>query len=208
MSNPQDNPGTPPPPSPSGSSTPHPPRTTTQPRRRQVKMLARKTVATSALSKKLYKKLKLSQAQDSENSDDSFKSDSEGEGTGSFDSEKAQNSPSKVSSTLGENSENSYLWVEHANVEERGKKSGGSGSGEAAEGLVNLSSHADEPGSSIETLEYLLKKVDASYDPKKRRTLTPKAPSTAKPSKKRKASSQTTTEIPLPKGISTRSRVK
>ncbi|XP_070011815.1 uncharacterized protein [Nicotiana sylvestris] len=81
MTNPQDNPGTPPPPTPSDSST------TPQPRRRQVKMLARKTVATSALSRKLNAQLKASQAQDSQNFDDSYKSVSEGEGTGSSDSE-------------------------------------------------------------------------------------------------------------------------
>ncbi|XP_019259335.1 PREDICTED: uncharacterized protein LOC109237476 [Nicotiana attenuata] len=196
MSNPQGNPGTPPQPTPSDSSTPPPPSTTPQPRRRRVKMLARKTVAT----------------------DDSFKSASEGEGTGSSDSEKAQNSPSEVHSALAENLENRFVLVGSVrNVElpelgrrgESGKKSGGSGSGEAVEGLVNLCSQADEPGSSVEeTIPDLLKKVGASYDPKKRRTPTPNAPSTTKLSKKRKASSPTTAEIPLPKGRATRSMVK
>ncbi|XP_070015441.1 uncharacterized protein [Nicotiana sylvestris] len=266
MSNPQDNPGTHPPPSPSGSSTPPPPSINPLPRRRRVKMLARKTVAIGALSRKLNEKLKPSQAQDSENSDDSFKSASEWEGTGSSDSEKAQNPPSKARSALAENLENKFVLVgsvrnvelpklrrrgsknkgekeneskgtcsdvrgkgkgvvgssptseliipticgvEHATVEESGKKSGGSGLVEAAKGLVNLSSQADEPGSSIEeTLADLLRKVGANNDPKKRRTPTPKAPSTAKPSKKIKASSPTTAAIPLPKGRATRSRVK
>ncbi|XP_019251078.1 PREDICTED: uncharacterized protein LOC109229995 [Nicotiana attenuata] len=231
MSNPQYNPGTPPQPTPSDSSTPSPPSTTPQPRRRRVKMLARKMVATGALSKKLNEKLKASQAQDFENSDDSFKYGSEGEGTRSSDSKKAQNSPSDVRSVLVENVDNSNVrgkgkevagssptsklvvpaicGVEHTTVEESSKKTGGSGSGEAAEGLVILSSQADEPGSSIEeTLVDVLKKVGASYDPKKRRTPTLKAPSTAKPSKKRKASSPTTAEISLPKGRATRSMVK
>jgi len=68
---------------------------------------------------------------------------------------------------------------------ESGKNTGGSGSGEAAEGLVNLSSHVDEPCSPVkETLADLLRKVDASYNPKKRRTPTPKIPSTTKNIKK------------------------
>ncbi|XP_019228025.1 PREDICTED: uncharacterized protein LOC109209251 [Nicotiana attenuata] len=146
MTNPQDNPGTPPQPTPSDYFPPPQPSTNPQPRRRRVKMLARKTVATGALLKKPNAKLKASQAQDSENSDDSFKSASEGEGTGSSDSKKAQNPPSE--------------------------------------------------------------KVAASYNPKKRTTLTPKAPSTAKTTKKRKATSPTTTEIPLAKGRATRSKLK
>ncbi|XP_070018110.1 uncharacterized protein [Nicotiana sylvestris] len=184
MTNPQDNPGTPPQPTPFDSSTPSPPSTTPQPRTRRVKVLARKTLASGALSKKLNEKLKASQAQDSDS--ESYKSASEGEGPVSFDSEKAQKSPSKET------------------VKESGKKSGGSSSGEVAEGLVNLSSQGDEPGSFIEeTLAVRIKKVGASYDPKKRRT-----PSAAKPSKKRKVSSPTTTETPFPKGRATRSRVK
>ncbi|XP_070004877.1 intracellular protein transport protein USO1-like [Nicotiana sylvestris] len=94
-------------------------------------------------------------------------------------------------------------------VEESGKKSRGSGSGEAAEGLINLSIQGDEPGSSTEeTLADLLKKVGASYDPKKYRTPTPKALSVPKLSKKRKASPPPTTVLPSPKGRATRSRVR
>nr|XP_009792333.1 PREDICTED: putative uncharacterized protein DDB_G0290521 [Nicotiana sylvestris] len=133
MTNPQDNPGTPPHPTPSESSTPHPPSTTPQPRLRRVKMLARKTVASDALSKKLNEKLRAIQAQDSDSdsNSESYKSASGGEGPGSSDSEKAQKSPSK----------------------------------------------GDEPGSLVEeTLTDLLKKVGASYNPKKRRTPTPKVP--------------------------------
>ncbi|XP_019262763.1 PREDICTED: uncharacterized protein LOC109240564 [Nicotiana attenuata] len=209
MSNPQDNPGTPPQPTPSDSSTPPPPNTTPQPRRRRVKMLARKTVATGALSRKLNEKLKARQAQDSENSDDSFKSASEGKGTRSSDSEKALNFSSEVRSVLVENVDNRFVLLSVGFIVQLRKKvarkQGGSGSGEATEGLVSHSSQADESGSSIkDTLVDLLKKVGSSYDPKKRRTITTKAPSTAKPSKKRKASSPTTAEIPLPKGRATR----
>ncbi|XP_070009936.1 uncharacterized protein [Nicotiana sylvestris] len=142
MTNPQDNPGTPPPPTPSNSSTPPPPSTSPKPRLRRVKMLARKTVASGALKKKLNEILKASEVQDSDSNSDSesYKSASEGEGPGSSNSEKTQESPSKV--------------------EESGKKSKGSSSSEAAEGLLNLSTQGDEPGSSTEvTLADLLKKV-------------------------------------------------
>ncbi|XP_070005055.1 uncharacterized protein [Nicotiana sylvestris] len=99
--------------------------------------------------------------------------------------------------------------AEPEKVVESSEKTRGSGSGEVAEGLVNLNSHEDEPGSYIEeTLANLLKKVGASYNPKKRRTPTPKAPSTAKTTKKRKATSPTTSKIPLPKGRATRSKLK
>ncbi|XP_019259246.1 PREDICTED: uncharacterized protein LOC109237394 [Nicotiana attenuata] len=127
MTNPQDNPGTPPPPTASNSSTPPPPSTSPKPRLRRVKMLARKTVVSGALSKKLNEKLKASQVQDSNSNSgsESYKSASEGE-----------------------------------DLEETGKKPGGSGSGEAAEGLVNLCAQEDELGSSTkETLADLLKKV-------------------------------------------------
>nr|XP_016461793.1 PREDICTED: uncharacterized protein LOC107785080 [Nicotiana tabacum] len=228
MTKPQDNPGTPPPPTLSNSSTPHPPSTSPKPRLRRVKMLAWKTVASGALKKKLNEKLneklKASQVQDSDSNSDfeSYISASEGEGLGSSDSEKTQKSPFKVSSSLSENLEIRFVLVgpikdvelpklrrSGENVEESGKKSGESGFGEAAEGLVHLSTQGDELGSSTEeTLADLLKTVGASYDPKKRRTPTPKTPSSPKPSNKRKASSPTTTEISLPKGRATRSRAK
>ncbi|XP_070008181.1 protein pxr-1-like [Nicotiana sylvestris] len=99
--------------------------------------------------------------------------------------------------------------AEPEKVVESSKKIGGSGSGKAAEGLVNLSTHTDEPGSSIEeTLADLLKKVGASYNPKKRRTPTPKTPSIAKTTKKRKAASPTITDFSLPKRRATRSKLK
>ncbi|XP_070003451.1 uncharacterized protein [Nicotiana sylvestris] len=99
--------------------------------------------------------------------------------------------------------------VEHERVEESGMKSGGSGSGEAVEGLVHLSTQRDEPvPSTEETLADLLKKVGASYDPKKRKTPTTKAPNVLKPSKKRKSSSPTPTASSLPRGRATRSKIK
>ncbi|XP_070020893.1 protein gar2-like [Nicotiana sylvestris] len=224
MTNPQDNPGTPPQPTPSDSSTPPPPSLTLKPRLRRLKMLARKTVISGDLSKKSNEQLKASQAQNSDSTSDSesYKFASKREGPGSSEFEKAQESPSKVSSSLTENLENRFILVGSIRdvelpklrrsgdiVEESGKKSGGSGSDKATEGLVNLSSQGDEPGSSVvETLASLLKRVGASYDPKKRRTPTPEPPSAPKPSKKQKASSPTPTETSLPKGRATRSRVK
>ncbi|XP_070030458.1 uncharacterized protein [Nicotiana sylvestris] len=234
MTNLQDNLGTPPPPTPSNSSTPPPPSTSPKPRLRRVKMLAQKAVSSGTLTKKLNEKLKASQAQDSDSNSnsESHKPASEGERPGSYDSKNTQESPSKNSEkekerdgACGEERGNGKRVVDHSpavdlhvpaicgveqeRVEESGKKSGGSGSSEVAEGLVNLSTQGDEPGlSTEETLPDLLKKVEASYDPKKRRTHTPKAPSVPKPSKKRNISSPTTTEFSLPKGRATRSRVK
>ncbi|XP_070003130.1 uncharacterized protein [Nicotiana sylvestris] len=94
-------------------------------------------------------------------------------------------------------------------LDESGMKSGGSGSRKAAEGLVHLSKQRDEPISSTEeTLDDLLKKVGASYDPKKRKATTPKAPNVPNPSKKRKTSSPTPTASSVPRGRAARSRVK
>ncbi|XP_070028790.1 uncharacterized protein [Nicotiana sylvestris] len=94
-------------------------------------------------------------------------------------------------------------------IEEGGNKSGGSGSGEAAEGLVHLSKQQDEPGSSVEeTLVDLLKRVGASYDPKKRKASIQKAPTASKPTKESKMSSPKPTVPSVPKGRATRSRVR
>ncbi|XP_070030128.1 uncharacterized protein [Nicotiana sylvestris] len=94
-------------------------------------------------------------------------------------------------------------------VEKGGNKSGGSGSGEAAEGLVHLIKQQDEPGSSAEeTLADLLKRVGASYDPKKRKASTQKASTASKPTKKSKMSSPKPIVPLVPKGRATRSRVK
>ncbi|XP_070014977.1 uncharacterized protein [Nicotiana sylvestris] len=258
MTNPQDNAGTHPPPTPSNTSTPPPPSTSPKPRLQRVKMLARKTVACGALRKKLNEKLKASHAQNSDSNFDSksYQSAIEGEEPESSDSEKTQESPSKVISSVPENLETRFVLVgyvkdvklprsrrsggkknskkekeregacgeERGNgkgvvpaicgvaqerVEESGMKSGGSGSRKAVEGLVHLSTQRDEPISSTEeTITDLLKKVGASYDPKKCRTPTTKALNVPKPSKKRKASSPTPTASSFPKGRATRSRVK
>ncbi|XP_070028821.1 uncharacterized protein [Nicotiana sylvestris] len=77
-------------------------------------------------------------------------------------------------------------------LDESGMKSGGSGSGKQLR----------------ETLVDLLKKVGASYDPKKCNATTLKAPNVPKPSKKRKASSPTPTAFSVPRGRATGSRVK
>ncbi|XP_070028798.1 DNA polymerase delta subunit 3-like [Nicotiana sylvestris] len=163
-------------------------------------MLARKTVASGALRKVLNEKLKARQrkespTQESNSSSESeaFISASEGEEHGSSDTAKIQETPGEVSSCVVlsivvENVENRFVLVgpvkdvkgAESSRSGGGNKSGGSGSGEAAERLVHLSNQQDEPGSSIEeTLANLLKRVGASYDPKK-----------------------------LPKGRATRSRVR
>ncbi|XP_070029616.1 uncharacterized protein [Nicotiana sylvestris] len=185
MTNPQDNLGTHTPPFPSHSTIPPPPSTSPKPRLRRVKMLAQKTVASGALRKKLNKNLKGSQAQISSSSSDSksYQSATEGEGPGSSDSEKTQESPFKEISS--ENLESRFTQV----------------------GYVK---DVEVPGSqrSGDTLADLLERVGASYDPKKCRTPTTKAPNVPKPSKKRMASSPTPIASSLPRGIAKRSRVK
>nr|XP_016442932.1 PREDICTED: triadin-like [Nicotiana tabacum] len=224
MTNPQDNPGTPPLPSLSNSTTPSPPSTSPKPRLRRLKILARNIVPSGAPRKKLNEKFKGSQGQNSSSSSDSesYQSAIEGEGPGSSDSEKPQESPSKVISSVSENLESRFILIGSVKdvevpgsqrsgerVEESGMKSGGSSSREATKGLVHLSTQRDELVSSTkETLADLLKKVGASYDPKRRRTPTTKAPNVPKPSKKIKASSPTPTASSLPRGRATRSRVK
>ncbi|XP_019253883.1 PREDICTED: uncharacterized protein LOC109232574 [Nicotiana attenuata] len=89
--------------------------------------------------------------------------------------------------------------------EEGVSKSGGSGSGEAAEVLINLSKQQDEPGSSDEeSLADLLKEVGASYDPKKRKASSQKTPAASKPTKKSKQSPPKS----IPRIRATRSRVR
>ncbi|XP_070020164.1 uncharacterized protein [Nicotiana sylvestris] len=165
-------------------------------------MLARKNVASRALRKVVNEKLKASQRKespiqesDSSSESEAFISASEGEEHGSSDSAKIQETPGEVLAICG-------------GVEEDGNKSGGSGSGEAAEGLVHLSKQQDEPVSSVEeTLADLLKRVGASYDPKKRKASTQKAPTASKKTKKSKMSSTKPTVPSIPKGRATRSRV-
>ncbi|XP_070049229.1 uncharacterized protein [Nicotiana tomentosiformis] len=231
MANPSENPGTPPPCS-SSSTTP-------QPKKRRVKMLARKIVAGSELSKKLDAQLKASQDQEPQNSEESFKSAIEGEETGSSDTEQVTSGPNttaKVISELAENLENMLILVgsvvdvessesrriggknkkekekeseESGQIEESVKKNGGSGSGEAAEGLVKLGKKINEPGSSVEeTLTDLLKKVSESYNPKNKRTSKAKIPGTARANKKRKAPPSDSAEIPPTRGRATRSQLK
>nr|XP_016456198.1 PREDICTED: proteoglycan 4-like [Nicotiana tabacum] len=202
MSNPQDHPITPPPPFSSNSSSSTPPSVSPKPRFRRQKMLARKTVASGDLRKVLNERLKASQVKESPalKSHSSFESEyfqsaTERDRDGSSDSEKTQESPSEVSSSVVENLETRFVLVGpirdvelpemSRSGDESGMKSRGSGSGEAAEGLVG-----------------------ASYDPKKRKATTPKAPNVPKPSKKRKASSPTPTASSMPRGRATRRRVK
>nr|XP_009789330.1 PREDICTED: uncharacterized protein LOC104236974 [Nicotiana sylvestris] len=229
MSNLQDHPGTPPPPSPSNSSSTTPPSESPKPRFQRQKMLARKTVASGALRKVLNERLKASQVKESpaQNSDstsetESFQSATEGDVHGSFDFEKTQEFHTEVSSSVIEKLETRFVLIgpirdvklaetsrSGERLEESGMKSGGSGSGEAAEELVHLSKRRDEPVSSTEeTLADLLKKIGVSYDPKKRKATTPKAPIVSKPSKERKTPSPKPTASSMPKGRATRSRVK
>nr|XP_016484122.1 PREDICTED: uncharacterized protein LOC107804704 [Nicotiana tabacum] len=180
MTNPSDNPGTHPPCS-SSSTSP-------QPKKRIVKILARKTVAGSALSKKLNVQLKASQDQEPQNSDDSFKSATAGVEIGSSDTEQvtsSRNTTTEVISKLAEN-------VRIDNVEESVKKIGGSVSGEATEGLVKLGQN----------------KVGDSYNPKKKRTSKAKTPGTARANKKRKVAPSDTVESPPSRGRTTRSQLK
>ncbi|XP_070035329.1 uncharacterized protein [Nicotiana tomentosiformis] len=99
--------------------------------------------------------------------------------------------------------------VEPEKEEEGVRHTGGSGSGEAAEGLINLGKQADEPGSSVEeTLADLLKKLSESYQPKKKGTPKATTSGTARANKKRKATPSKTSDIPLPRGRTTISKLK
>ncbi|XP_070056519.1 protein pxr1-like [Nicotiana tomentosiformis] len=93
--------------------------------------------------------------------------------------------------------------------EEGGRHTRGSGSGKAVEGLVNIGKQADEPGlSAEETLADLLKKLSDSYQPKKKRTPKATTSGTARANKKRKAAPSEASDIPLPRGKTTRSKLK
>ncbi|XP_070049968.1 uncharacterized protein [Nicotiana tomentosiformis] len=234
MSNPWNNLGTPPHPTHSSSSTNPQPSSTPKPRKRRVKMLARKTVASSALSQKLNAQLQASQAQNSQNSSDSFKSATEGEETRSSDSEHVTSVPKPSSEIISEIAKNleirfilvgSVIDVKMPETRRRGEwlivelsqrwrekvaeHTGGSGSGEAAEGLVNLGKQADEPGLSVEeTLADLLKKLSDSYQPKKKGTTKATTSGTAIANKKRKTAPSETSDISLPRGRTTRSKLK
>nr|XP_016455216.1 PREDICTED: glutamic acid-rich protein-like [Nicotiana tabacum] len=229
MTNPQDNSSTPPPVSPSNTSSSTPPSETPKPRFRRQKMLARKTVASGALRKVLNEKLKAihrkeSPTQESNSSSESeaFIFASESEEHGPSDTDKIREALGEVGScvvfsTVVENVENMFVLVGpfkdvkgvESSRSEGGNKLGGSGSGEAAEGLVHLSKKQDEPCSSAEeTLADLLKRVGASYDPKKCKASTQKAPTASKPTKKSKMSTPKPNVPSVFKGRATRSRVK
>ncbi|XP_019241360.1 PREDICTED: uncharacterized protein LOC109221339 [Nicotiana attenuata] len=237
MTNPQDNPGTPnnpgtPPPRSSSSTTP-------QPRKRQLKMLARKTVARGALSRKLNAQLQVTSGTNTtnevisvlvENLENRFvlvgsvvdletpeskrrggknKREKEKKSEGVRSDERGKGKEVADSSPTSETDRMAICGAESEKVEESGKKTGGSGSGEAVEGLVNLGKHTDEPDSSVEeTLADLLKKVGDNYNPKKKRTPKTKNPGTARANKKRKVAPSDTTEISLPRGRATRSKLK
>ncbi|XP_070019681.1 uncharacterized protein [Nicotiana sylvestris] len=193
MTNPQDNPGTPPPPTPSNSSPPPPPSTSPKPKLRRVKMLAQKTVASGVLRKKLNEKLKVISSM-SENLETRFV---------------------LVGSVMDVEFPGSRRSGGKKNTEKERERGGACGK-ERGNGKIVVSAicgvvkeRKDEPSSSTkETLADLLKKVGASNDPKKCRTPTTKTPSVFKPSKKRKASPLSTTEFPLQKGRAIRNRVR
>nr|XP_016456920.1 PREDICTED: uncharacterized protein LOC107780835 [Nicotiana tabacum] len=89
------------------------------------------------------------------------------------------------------------------------KEKGGSGSGEAAEGLIRLGKKVQEPvPSEQEPLEDLLKKVCNSYNPTKKRSSRVKVPSTGRANKKRKAASSIPVETSPTRGRATRSQKK
>nr|XP_009780857.1 PREDICTED: serine/arginine repetitive matrix protein 1-like [Nicotiana sylvestris] len=116
-----------------------------------------------------------------------------GEGLGSSDFEKTQESPSKVISS--ENLESRFILVGSVkDVEVPASQRSG--------GKKNSEKEKEREGACGD------EKVGASYDPKKLRTPTTKAHNVHKPSKKRKASSPTPTASLLPRGRDTRSRVK
>ncbi|XP_070051184.1 protein pxr1-like [Nicotiana tomentosiformis] len=102
------------------------------------------------------------------------------------------------------------VWGEEsARIEESVRKIGVSGSREAAEGLVQLGKNIDEPvPSEQETLADLLKRVTASYNPKKKGSSGVNTPGTARANKKRKATSSIPVEIPPTRGRATKSQKK
>ncbi|XP_070015682.1 uncharacterized protein [Nicotiana sylvestris] len=197
MTNPQDNLGTSPPVSPSNSSSSTSPSVSPKPRFRRQKMLARKTVASRSLRKALNEKLRASQRKespakesDSSSESEAFISASKGEEHGSSDTNKNQETPGEgVESSRRGCKKKEKVLVICGGVKESGNKSGGSSFGEAAE--------AD-----------ILKKVGASYDPKKCKASLQKAPTASKPIKKSKMSSPKPIVPSVPKGRATRSRVK
>nr|XP_009793067.1 PREDICTED: uncharacterized protein LOC104239988 [Nicotiana sylvestris] len=193
-------------------------------------MLARKIVATCALSKKLNAHLKASQVQDSQNSDDSFKSASEGERTGPSDSEQLKFGKSFVlvgfvvdvetpESRRRGGKKRRKKESESVRSDERRKGKEVADSSPTSE-MVKMAICGAELEKVVESIKKIggsgsgeaakglanLIKVGESYNPKKKRT--PKTPGTTRANKKRKAASSETIEAPQPKGRATRSKLK
>ncbi|XP_019234448.1 PREDICTED: PHD finger protein rhinoceros-like, partial [Nicotiana attenuata] len=155
-------------------------------------MLAKKSVPSGALRKVLNERLKASQKRESPAKESDSSADSE---SFIFASE---------GSSEVKNVENRFVLIGPVKdvLLAESSRSG-------AEGLVHLSKQRDEPGSSAEeTLADILKRVGASYDPKKRKSISQKAPTVLKPAKKRKTSPPKSTAPSVPKGRATRSRVR
>ncbi|XP_070015685.1 uncharacterized protein [Nicotiana sylvestris] len=214
MTNPQDNPGTPPPVSPNTSSSTSPIETP-KPRFRRQKILARKTVASGSLRKALNEKLRACQKKESPAKESKSSSESEAFISASKREEHGFVLVGSVKDVKGAESrkrggkKKGKVLAICGTVEEGGYSSGGIHSGEAAKGLVNLSKHQREPSASgEETLADMLKKVGASYDPKKRKASIQKTPTVSKPTKKSKVSYSKSTVYSVLKGRATRSRVK
>ncbi|XP_070050843.1 uncharacterized protein [Nicotiana tomentosiformis] len=102
------------------------------------------------------------------------------------------------------------VWSEESSrEEERLREKGGSGSGEAVEGLVKLDKNVQEPVlSGQEPLEDLIKCVYNSYNPKRKKSSGVKIPKTAMANKKRKDASSIPVETPPTRGRATKSQKK
>nr|XP_016472425.1 PREDICTED: nucleolin-like [Nicotiana tabacum] len=197
-------------------------------------MLARKTVASGALRKVLNERLKAIQVKeslapnsDSSSESESFQSATEGEGHGSSNSEKTQEFPTEVSTSVVENFETRFVLVgpirdvklAETSRSGRKKKSKKEKEREGACGEERRNGRGAILaicGVAQERLEESGMKSRGSgsgeaaegYDPKKRKATTPKAPNVPKLSKKIKTSSPKPAASSLPKGRATRSMVK
>ncbi|XP_009762298.1 uncharacterized protein [Nicotiana sylvestris] len=207
------------------------PSTTPISKKGRVKMMARKVVIGEEQIKKINEKLKASREEEPQKSDESFKSATEGEEIVSSKTEHVTCGPKVTPKTISEvatNSETRFVLIgtvagvettesgkigvwskESAGEEESVRETEGNESGEAAEGLVRLGKDVQEPvPSKQETLVDLLRKVSDSYNPKRKKSLGVKVPSTATTNKKRKAASFIPVETPPTRVRSTRSQNK
>ncbi|XP_070037003.1 uncharacterized protein [Nicotiana tomentosiformis] len=102
------------------------------------------------------------------------------------------------------------VWSEEsAGEEESVREKGGSGSGEAAEGLVRLRKRFQEPVPSMhDPLKDLLRRVSHSYNPKRKKSSGVKIRGTTRENKKRKAASSIPVVNPPTRGRATRSQKK